>query len=198
MDVKYVTLASLVSRANVRGSVMKTKLISGLVVACLAIGMVGSARAGSNPANEQRARDTIAALEKTDPSIGSFFSTAQGYVVFPEITKGAIGVGGAAGDGTVFERGTAIGSSSMTQVTVGLQLGGQTYSEVIFFKDKAALDKFEGGNYEVAAGASAVALKEGASKTVDYSNGVAIFTIGTGGLMFEASIGGQKFSFELK
>ena len=94
------------------------------------------------------------------------------------------------------ERGTAIGSSSVTQVTIGLQLGGQTYSEVIFFKDKAALDKFKGGDYEVAAGASAVALKDGVSKAAEYNNGVAIFTMGTGGLMFEASVGGQKFSFE--
>jgi lipid-binding SYLF domain-containing protein len=177
---------------------MKTKLISGLVVACLAIGMVGSAIAGWDPANEQRARDTIAVFKKTDPTIDTFLSKAHGYAVFPEINKGAIGIGGATGDGTVFERGTAIGSSNMTQVTVGLQLGGQTYSEIIFFKDKVALDSFKQGNYELAAGASAIALKEGASKTADYNNGVAIFTMGKGGLMFEASIGGQKFSFEPK
>jgi lipid-binding SYLF domain-containing protein len=177
---------------------MAGKLIAGLVVACLAVGMAGGAIAGWDPANEQRARDTIAAFNKADPSIGTFFKEAHGYAVFPEITKGAIGIGGAAGDGTVFERGTAIGSTSVTQVTIGLQLGGQTYSEVIFFKDKAALDNFKSGDYEVAAGASAIALKEGASKTAEYNSGVAIFTMGTGGLMFEASIGGQKFSFEAK
>src|SRR5512147_429945 len=131
-----------VSVANVGGTVMKTKLISGLVIACLPIFMVGSAIAGSDPANEQRARDTIEAFKTTDPSIHTFFGTADGYAVFPEIAKGAVVVGGAAGDGTVFERGIAIGSSSMTQLTVGLQLGGQTYSEVIFFKNRAALDKF--------------------------------------------------------
>lgn len=177
---------------------MVGKLISGLVVACVAVGALGSAMAGWDPANEQRARDTIAAFKKADPSIDAFFKEANAYAVFPEITKGAIGIGGAAGDGTVFERGTAIGSSSVTQVTIGLQLGGQTYSEVIFFKDKAALNNFKSGDYEVAAGASAIALKEGVSKTADYNNGVAIFTMGTGGLMFEASIGGQKFSFEPK
>jgi lipid-binding SYLF domain-containing protein len=177
---------------------MMGKLVSGLVVACVAVGMVGTAIAGWDPANEQRSLDTIAAFKKTDPSIVTFFNEAHGYAVFPEITKGAIGIGGAAGDGTVFERGAAIGSSSMTQVTIGLQLGGQTYSEVIFFEDRAALDNFKLGNYEVAAGASAVALKEGVSKTADYTQGVAIFTMGTGGLMFEASIGGQKFSFEPK
>jgi lipid-binding SYLF domain-containing protein len=177
---------------------MMGKLIAGLIAACLAVGMVGTAIAGWDPANEQRSLDTIAAFKKTDPGIDTFFNEAYGYAVFPEITKGAIGIGGAAGDGTVFERGAAIGSSSMTQVTIGLQLGGQTYSEIIFFEDKAALDGFKLGDYEVAAGASAVALKEGVSKTADYQQGVAIFTMGTGGLMFEASIGGQKFSFEPK
>jgi lipid-binding SYLF domain-containing protein len=184
--------------ANFGGTIMKAKLISGLVVACLAIGMVGSAIAAWDPANEQRSADTVSAFKKTDPGIDTFFKESHAYVVFPEITKGAIGIGGAAGDGTVFERGTTIGSSSMTQVTIGLQFGGQTYSEVIFFNDKTALDKFEAGNYAVAAGASAIALKEGASETAGYNNGVAIFTMGTGGLMFEASVGGQKFSFEPK
>ena len=79
-----------------------------------------------------------------------------------------------------------------------LQAGAQTFSQVIFFKDQAALDNFKRGDYEVAAGASAIALADGVSKTADYNNGVAIFTMGTGGLMFEASIGGQKFSYEPK
>ena len=177
---------------------MVRRFITGLIVACLAVGVVGTAIAGWDPANEQQSLDTIAAFKKTDPGIGAFFKEAHAYAVFPEITKGAIGIGGAAGDGTVFERGAAIGSTSMSQVTIGLQLGGQTYSEVIFFKDKAALDKFKGGDYEVAAGASAIALKDGVSKAAEYNNGVAIFTMGTGGLMFEASVGGQKFSFEPK
>lgn len=177
---------------------MVGKLVSGLVAACLAVGMVGTALAGWDPANEQRARDTIAAFKKTDPGIDIFFKEAHAYAVFPEITKGAIGIGGAAGDGTVFQGGAAIGSTSMTQVTIGFQLGGQTYSEIIFFKDRPALDKFKSGDYEVAAGASAIALKDGVSKTAEYNSGVAIFTMGTGGLMFEASIGGQKFSYEPK
>jgi lipid-binding SYLF domain-containing protein len=177
---------------------MVGKLVSSLVAACLAVGMVGTAFAGWDPANEQRALDTIAAFKKADPGIDTFFNEAHAYAVFPEITKGAIGIGGAAGDGTVFERGSAIGSTSVSQVTIGLQLGGQTYSEVIFFKDRAALDNFKSGDYEVAAGASAIALKDGVSKTAEYNNGVAIFTMGTGGLMFEASVGGQKFSFEPK
>src|SRR4030095_7993701 len=105
----------------------------------------------------------------------------------PESPKGGVVIGGAAGDGTVFEGGAGVGSTSMTQVTIGLQLGGQTYREVIFFKDKAALDNFKGGNFEVSADASAIAVKEGASKAAAYNNGVAVFTMGIGGLMFEAS-----------
>ncbi len=177
---------------------MTRKLLSGLIAACLAVGMIGSAIAAWDPNNEKKALQTIAAFKKTDPGIESFLKKAHGYAVFPEITKGAIGIGGAAGDGTVFEGGSGIGSSSMTQVTIGLQLGGETYSEIIFFKDKAALDNFKAGNYEVAAGASAIALKDGVSKTAGYDNGVAIFTQGTGGLMFEASVGGQKFTYEPK
>jgi lipid-binding SYLF domain-containing protein len=187
-----------ISLGNVGGSFMTGRLISGLVVACLAVGIVGTAIAAWDPANEQRALDTIAEFKKADPTIEPFFNESYGYAVFPKITKGAIGIGAAHGDGTVFEGGAGVGSASMTQVTIGLQLGGQTYREAVFFKDKAALDNFKAGNFEIAAGASAIAVKEGASKTAGYSNGVAIFTMGIGGLMFEASIGGQKFSFEPK
>lgn len=175
---------------------MTGKLISSLVAACLIAG-AGAAFAW-DAAGEKNALAAIAEFKTADPSIEPFFKESYGYAIFPEITKGAVGIGGAGGDGTVFQGGESIGSSSMSQVTIGLQLGGQTYSEVIFFKDKAALDKFKSGDYEVAAGASAIALKEGVSKTADYEQGVAIFTMGTGGLMFEASIGGQKFSFEPK
>ncbi|MGH6885855.1 MAG: hypothetical protein ACREGK_07265 [Geminicoccales bacterium] len=177
---------------------MTGKLISGLIGACLAVAIVGTGAAAWDAAGEKLAHNAIAEFKKADPGIEAFFNEAHGYAIFPEITKGAIGIGGARGDGTVFEGGSSIGSSTMTQVTIGLQLGGQTYREAIFFKDKAALDNFKLGNYEVAAGASAIAVTDGASKTAAYDKGVAVFTMGTGGLMFEASIGGQKFSFEPK
>jgi lipid-binding SYLF domain-containing protein len=177
---------------------MLGKRILGLVVACMVVGIVGTAAAGWDPANEKKALEATAEFKKADPSIDTFFKDSHGYAVFPEITKGAVGIGGAAGDGTVFEGGAGVGSTSMTQVTIGLQLGGQTYREIIFFKDKAALDNFKGGNFEVSADASAIAVKEGASKAAAYNNGVAVFTMGIGGLMFEASIGGQKFTYEPK
>jgi len=175
---------------------MTGKLISGLVAACLVVG-VGTAFAW-DAAGERKAMAAIAEFKRADPSMDAFFNAAYGYAVFPEITKGGIGIGGAQGDGTVFEQGGSVGSSEMSQVTVGLQLGGQTYREAIFFKDKAALDNFKQGNFEVAAGVSAVAVKKGASKAADYNQGVAIFTMAEGGLMFEASIGGQKFSYAPK
>jgi lipid-binding SYLF domain-containing protein len=173
---------------------MMGKLISGLVAACLLVG-IGTAFAW-DAEGEKNAMAAIAEFKRADPSIDTFFREAYGYAIFPEITKGGIGIGGAGGDGTVFEQGQGVGSSEMSQVTVGLQLGGQTYREAIFFKDKAALDNFKKGNFEFAAGASAVAVKTGASKAANYDHGVAIFTMAEGGLMFEASIGGQKFTYE--
>jgi len=175
---------------------MTGKLISGLVAACLIV--VAGAAFAWDAAGEKKALAAIAEFKQADPSMDAIFKEAYGYAIFPEITKGGIGIGGAQGDGTAFERGSSVGSSEMSQVTVGLQLGGQTYREAIFFKDKAALDNFKQGNFEVAAGVSAVAVKKGASQAADYNHGVAIFTMAEGGLMFEASIGGQKFSFEPK
>ena len=173
---------------------MTGKFISGLVAACLIVG-AGTAFAW-DAAGEKKANEAIAEFKRADPGMDAFFKEAYGYAIFPEITKGGIGIGGAGGDGTVFEQGSSVGSSEMSQVTIGLQLGGQTYREAIFFKDKASLDNFKHGNFEFAAGASAVAVKNGASKAAGYEQGVAIFTMAEGGLMFEASIGGQKFSYD--
>lgn len=175
---------------------MTGKFVAGILAAGVMLG-VGAANAW-DAAGEKRAHETIAAFKQADPGIETFFQDAYGYAVFPEITKGAIGIGGAQGDGTVFEGGASVGSSTMSQVTIGLQLGGQTYREIIFFKDKAALDNFKRGNFEVAAGASAVAAAKGASKSANYERGVAIFTMAESGLMFEASIGGQEFTYEPK
>jgi len=175
---------------------MTGRIISGLVAACLMVG-IGSAFAW-DAASQKNAEAAIAEFKRADPDMDAFFKNAYGYAVFPEITKGGFVVGGAGGDGTVFEQGVGVGSSEMSQVTIGLQAGGQTYREAIFFKDKSALDNFKKGNFEFAAEASAVAVKTGASKTADYSNGVAIFTMAKGGLMFEASVGGQKFTYEPK
>jgi hypothetical protein len=144
----------------------------------------------------KEAQETIAVFKKADPGLSRFFDNAVAYAVFPTVSKGAIGVGGATGEGVVFEKGRAIGKASLTQVTVGAQLGGQTYSEVIFFETPPAFTDFKKGTLALAAQASAVAASKGASANAKYENGVAVFTTGKGGLMFEASVGGQKFAFE--
>jgi lipid-binding SYLF domain-containing protein len=132
---------------------------------------------------------------KTDPMMKTLFDNAYGYVIFPNIGKGAIGIGGAAGQGIVFQKGKSIGTAKMKQVTVGLQAGGQAYREVIFFEDAAALGRFTAGNYEFSGQASAVAANKGASGNVKYNEGVMIFSQQKGGLMYEASVGGQKFDY---
>ena len=167
---------------------------------------VESAAGGWNPLSKEKAEnqkvddsevaETIAAFKNSDPDMKVFFKKAYGFAVFPTIGKGGFGIGGAYGKGTVYKKGELIGSSSMAQVTIGFQLGGQAYREIIFFKDKKALEHFTGGNFEFGAQASAIAVTAGASADAAYSDGVAVFTLPKGGLMYEASIGGQKFSFD--
>jgi lipid-binding SYLF domain-containing protein len=114
------------------------------------------------------------------------------------VGKGGIGIGGAHGKGLVIVEDKAVGRTTLTQVTIGLQLGGQVYSEFIFFKDDVALANFQRGNYEMGAQASAVAATAGVSADADYEMGVAIFTITGSGLMYDATVGGQKFDYEAK
>ncbi len=132
------------------------------------------------------------------PHLTVYFEKAYGYAVFPTITKGGIGIGAAHGTGEVYEKGEYIGTASMTQVTVGAQFGGQTYSEIVFFKDKETLEDFKKGNFKPGAQASTIASTAGASTDADYDHGVAIFTLSKSGLMFEATAGGQKFNFKPK
>lgn len=142
------------------------------------------------------ARKAKAAFIKSDPLMKNLFKNAAGYVIFPNVGKGAIGLGGAAGNGIVYQRGKAVGKATMKQVTAGFQLGGQAYREVIFFENKAALDQFKGGNFELSAQASVVAVTKGASVDAKYRNGIMVFTQEKGGLMYEASVGGQKFGYD--
>jgi len=137
----------------------------------------------------------IAKFKEKDPGMEKIFSDAVGYAVFPTVGKGAIGIGGARGKGWVYHGGSVIGKSTLTQVSIGFQLGGQAYSEIVFFQTKQALDNFKLGHLKLDAQASAIALTARASTDLAYRNGVAIVTMAKGGLMYEASVGGQKFSF---
>jgi lipid-binding SYLF domain-containing protein len=161
--------------------------------------------------------DTIKIFRNAGES-AKFFGPSYGYAVFPTIGKGGIVVGAAHGNGRVYRQGKYVGDTSMTQLSVGAQLGGQAYSEMIFFQNKSALDDFTSGNFEFAAEASAVAITAGASATggttgtsaavsgtqkhattaAEYYKGMAVFTVAKGGLMYEASIGGQKFNYKAK
>jgi lipid-binding SYLF domain-containing protein len=165
-------------------------------VAVLLVPHPGAPAAATAGRDESDVAAVIAKFKEKDPGLARVFASAAGYVVFPTVGKGGIGIGGARGKGYVYEHGRLIGRSTLTQVTIGLQLGGQAYSEVVFFKNRAALDNFKLGHLKLDAQASAIALTARASADLAYRNGVAIVTMAKGGLMYEASVGGQKFSFK--
>jgi len=151
--------------------------------------------AGWDPEVVQKADKTIQNFLEKDSTLQVFFNKAYGYAVFPSVGKGAVGIGGAHGKGIVYKGGEPTGSTSMTQVTIGFQFGGKSYQEIIFFQNKKTYELFTIGKFELAAQASAVAITYGASADLDYNDGVAIITIDKAGLMYEASVGGQKFSY---
>ena len=165
-----------------------------LTLALPAASSRGRSRVAIDP--HQDVLTTVATFQQKDPGLKRFFDGAVGYAVFPTVGEGAVGVGAAHGDGELIVGGQAIGKISMTQVSVGLQLGGQSYSEIIFFGTQPTLDGFKHGDFAFAAQAQAVALASGASANADYRSGVAVFTATKGGLMYQASVGGQKFSFK--
>jgi len=177
------------------------------MVAMLAVTSVASAN---------KYTDTITLFKNAGES-ASFFGSCYGYAVFPTIGKGGLIVGGAHGSGHVYEKGKYIGNTSVTQLSVGFQAGGQAYSEIIFFEDKRALDEFTNGNFEFEAGVSAVAItaaanasagtsgatatasggkKDATTAGASYYKGLKVFTIVKGGAMYEASVAGQKFKFD--
>lgn len=132
---------------------------------------------------------------KDDPDMAKLFNESYGYIILPNVGKGGLGVGAASGNGVAFEKGKMIGYAKMSQVTVGLQAGGQAYSEVVFFEDADAFARFKANKIEMSAQVSAVAAASGASKDAKYVDGVSVFTRTKGGLMYEASVGGQQFKF---
>ncbi len=154
---------------------------------------------------------------KGSPTVKEFFGNSYGYAVFPTIAKGGLGIGAAHGKGQVYKGGAVTGKTSMTQVTIGFQAGGQVFSQIIFFQDKRSYDEFISGNFAFGAQVSAVAItggvqaqtgstgssagasggsKDAGKQTASYHKGTAVFTHAKGGLMYEASLGGQKFGYE--
>jgi lipid-binding SYLF domain-containing protein len=147
---------------------------------------------------EQDAAAALAKAKATDPSLASVFDAATGYAVFPSVGKGGIGVGGAYGKGVLYEDGRAVGYCDLSQASIGFQLGGQSYTEIIAFDNREAATAFKEGRFRFDAQATAVALKSGTGANAKYTNGVAVFTMDESGLMYEASVGGQKFSYQVR
>jgi len=152
-------------------------------------------KTGTKADDIEHCKEIKAKFIKTDGMLKNLFDNSAGYVIFPNIGKGAMGVGGATGNGIVFEKGKPIGKANMTQLTIGAQAGAKVYSEVIFFETAEALKSLTDGKFEFAGQVSAVAVKAGVSANIKYREGVLVFTQERGGLMYEASVGGQKFSY---
>ena len=176
---------------------MKNALLSFVTFALLlTFGTVSAFEPDTGDELQLSVAKAILDIKNADPGIETFFENSAGYAVFPKVGKGGIGIGGAHGKGLVIAGDQAVGKTSLSQLTIGLQLGGQVYAEFIFFKDETALGHFQRGNFELGAQASAVAVTAGASADANYDKGVAIFTNVGGGLMYEATVGGQKFKYE--
>jgi lipid-binding SYLF domain-containing protein len=137
----------------------------------------------------------VTEIVAADAGQQKFLDNAAGYAVFPNVAKGGLVIGGAGGSGFVFEKGKAVGTATLSQVTIGAQVGGQAYYEIIYFENAETLASFKKGEWTMAAQVSAVALSSGASANAKYKEGVAVFTLTKAGAMAEASIGGQKFSY---
>lgn len=135
-------------------------------------------------------------LTQADEGLSDYFDSAAGYVIFPNVGEGGFIIGGASGNGVVYENGIPIGMADLKKINVGFQAGGQAIIEVIFFETEAALEKFKEGNFEFSAQASAVAVESGVAVNSSYDDGVMVFALPKAGLMAEASVGGQKFGFK--
>jgi lipid-binding SYLF domain-containing protein len=147
---------------------------------------------------QSNADAAVAKAKAADPSIVPVLQKCAGYAVFPTVGKGAVGVGGAYGKGILYQNGAPVGYCDLSQATVGLALGGQTYTEILAFETPEALQQFKSGQFAFDAQATAVALKSGAGADAKFDHGVAVFTLAESGLMAEASIGGQKFGYQPK
>ena len=145
---------------------------------------------------QNEVKSSLTEFAKSNPEVEAHLHTAYAFAFYPKITKGGLGIGGAGGKGLVFDNKTVVGESKLAQATFGLQAGGQQYMEIILFEDQAAFNRFTAGKVKFSGQASAVALKDGASADIDYQDGVAIFTKTIGGLMAEASVGGQSFKYK--
>jgi len=145
---------------------------------------------------DANAEATLETMTARDPGLNQLLEGAAGYAVFPGIGKGGVLAGGAHGIGVVYERGTQIGYAELNQASIGAQLGGQSFSEVIVFRDRRGLDRLKADNFDLGADASAIAVTSGAAAGAQFERGVAVFVLPRGGLMVDLSVHGQQIDFE--
>ena len=180
-----------------KGKIMKKTNLNIVVVVLAAVFSSFTAMAGDKVGKlEKETQEAVANFQKADSTLKKLMDEAEGYAVFANVAKGGLVVGGAHGDGLVYEKTHLIGKAKMSQASIGAQIGGQTYAEIICFENSKALNDFKASNFEMSAEVSAVAAAEGVGKAAKYSHGVAVFAMPKKGLMAQASIGGQKFKFE--
>ncbi|QOC23403.1 hypothetical protein IC757_04470 [Wenzhouxiangella sp. AB-CW3] len=175
---------------------MTSQSLSRPFIAIALIALLGAC--ATTPSDDTLIREseaTVARFVERDPGIQRWVDQAHGYAVFPDIGKGGFGIGGAFGRGIVFEQERPVGRTTVSQGTIGAQIGAQSYSQIIFFRDERALQTFQRENFEFSAQATAVAATTGAAATTSYERGVAVFIMSRGGLMAEATVGGQRFRY---
>ena len=179
---------------------MKSTTYTALALAVVAGLLVSCATAPASRADKNAlVAESAAAMKRMsaeDPGVAALVQRGYGYALFPKVTKGGLVVGGAHGQGVVYERGRHVGYADLSQASVGLQAGGQTFSELLVFENKAALDRFKAGQLTFSGDASAVVLKTGVATDVQFTDGVAVVVSPIGGAMVQAALGGQKFTYQ--
>lgn len=172
------------------------KTLGKIILVCLLFVTAGAmAQTDKDKEILKDAEQAKSTLMAKDSGLEKFFNNASGYAIFPNVGKGGLIIGGASGNGVLYENGNPIGMTALKKLNIGLQAGGQAVIEVIFFETDAALAKFKEGNYEFSAEASAVIADKGKSENVNYNDGVVVFALPKAGLMADASVGGQKFEY---
>ena len=172
---------------------MKTLVIT---TATLVASMLALPAAAQSDGDLEEVREVVATMTEGDAGMAEWFSSSHAYAVFPDVGKVGFGIGATRGDGIAYVGGAPVGKTRLTAVSVGLQLGAQKFVEVVFFRDQTAWNDFTRENFEFGAQVSAVAFRTGVSADLAYNGGVAVVTMAKGGLMYEASVGGQKFEYE--
>jgi lipid-binding SYLF domain-containing protein len=177
---------------------MKKKMLNITAAALSAAAALFAVNAFAADDLAARCQQTIASFQNANPNLQSFMANSAGYAVFPSIGKGGLVVGGARGTGLLYENGAIAGRTTLTQGSFGAQVGGQTFSQIIVFESPSAVSNFKNGKFQLGADVNAVALSASVSKSVPltYSRGLAVFTMQQSGLMVQAAVSGQRFSFE--